>query len=113
MREPTTDDLADEWADRQPSQACKCAGDMPGYCPGPASCPMCESDAAEGIVAIEAWSQAAIHHTSSGLNVSYAHADEDARVAADLANNRDKVERADVKAARDDAMMRHLLREVA
>ena len=44
MREPTTDDLADEWADRQPSQACKCAGDMPGYCPGPASCPMCQPD---------------------------------------------------------------------
>ena len=44
-REITTDDLADEWADRQPSQACKCAGDMPGYCPGPQSCPMCESEA--------------------------------------------------------------------
>ena len=44
MREPTTDDLADAWADRQPSQACKCAGDMPGYCPGPASCPMCQPD---------------------------------------------------------------------
>ena len=83
MRETTTDDLADEWADRQPSQACKCAGDMPGYCPGPQSCPMCQPD------------------------------DEDARVAADLANNRNKVERADAKAARDDAMMRHLLREVA
>lgn len=39
--------------------------------------------------------------------------EEAARAAADLANNRDKVERADVKAARDDAMMRHLLREVA
>ena len=44
MRETTTDDLADEWADRQPSQACKCAGDMPGCCPGPASCPMCQPD---------------------------------------------------------------------
>lgn len=43
-RETTPEDLADEWADRQPSQACKCAGDMPGYCPGPASCPMCQPD---------------------------------------------------------------------
>ena len=43
-RELTTDDQADAWADRQPSQACKCAGDMPGYCPGPASCPMCQPD---------------------------------------------------------------------
>ena len=43
-REYTTDDMADAWADRQPSQACKCAGDMPGYCPGPASCPMCQPD---------------------------------------------------------------------
>lgn len=39
--------------------------------------------------------------------------EEAARAAADLVNNRNKVERADVKAARDDAMMRHLLREVA
>lgn len=46
MREPTTDDLADEWADRQSRRTgCRCAGDMPGRCPGPASCPMCESDA--------------------------------------------------------------------
>jgi hypothetical protein len=23
------------------SQACRCGGDMPGFCPGPARCPMC------------------------------------------------------------------------
>ena len=53
-REYTTDDMADAWADRQPSQACKCAGDMPGYCPGPASCPMCESAAADADEALNA-----------------------------------------------------------
>lgn len=43
-RERTNDDYEDEWADRQARNAgnCKCAGDMPGYCPGPASCPMCQ-----------------------------------------------------------------------
>lgn len=81
MRETTTDDLADAWADRQPSQACKCAGDMPGRCPGPASCPMCQPD--------------------------------ESAADADEALNANKVERADARAARDDAMMRHLLREVA
>ena len=45
MREITTDDLADEWADRQSRRTgCRCAGDMPGRCPGPASCPMCQPD---------------------------------------------------------------------
>ena len=46
MRELTNDDLADEWADRQARNAgnCKCSGDMPGSCPGPASCPMCQPD---------------------------------------------------------------------
>ena len=81
-REYTTDDMADAWADRQPSQACKCAGDMPGYCPGPASCPMCQPD-------------------------------EEAAADADEALNRTKVERADIRAAHDEAMLRHLLREVA
>ncbi len=23
---------------------CRCSGDMPGHCPGPASCPMCQDD---------------------------------------------------------------------
>lgn len=25
-------------------QRCQCSGDMPGHCPGPANCPMCETD---------------------------------------------------------------------
>jgi hypothetical protein len=24
--------------------ACQCGGDMPGRCPGPANCPMCQED---------------------------------------------------------------------
>jgi len=23
---------------------CRCGGDMPGHCPGPAFCPMCDDD---------------------------------------------------------------------
>lgn len=51
MREYTTDDLADEHAERQANRTgCRCSGDMPGYCPGPASCPMCETlDADEAL----------------------------------------------------------------
>jgi hypothetical protein len=26
------------------STACRCGSDMPGTCPGPANCPMCETD---------------------------------------------------------------------
>ena len=26
------------------SHRCQCPGDMPGRCPGPASCPLCEHD---------------------------------------------------------------------
>lgn len=29
---------------RRNSQSCRCGNDMPGYCPGPANCPMCEED---------------------------------------------------------------------
>lgn len=86
-REYTTDDMADAWADRQPSQACKCAGDMPGYCPGPASCPMCQPDE-----------------------------DEEARVQADIAYNRSKLtvlHRNDERALRDQIMMSVLLGSVA
>jgi len=36
-------DAADERASRR-AQACRCGGDMPGYCPGPAACPMCDDD---------------------------------------------------------------------
>lgn len=25
-------------------QRCQCGGDMPGTCPGPANCPMCDDD---------------------------------------------------------------------
>lgn len=28
---------------RRRGTACQCGGDMPGTCPGPANCPMCES----------------------------------------------------------------------
>ena len=34
--------LADE--PRIRSTACRCGGDMPGMCPGPDYCPMCEVD---------------------------------------------------------------------
>lgn len=27
---------------------CQCGGDMPGHCPGPAACPMCEQEKEEG-----------------------------------------------------------------
>lgn len=51
-REITNDDLADEWADRQASNAgnCKCRGDMPGSCPGPHNCPMCQPNEDEAEV---------------------------------------------------------------
>jgi len=26
------------------ARACQCYGDMPGHCPGPAACPMCQGD---------------------------------------------------------------------
>lgn len=34
----------DRWERRRRSQACQCGNDMPGHCPGPANCPMCEED---------------------------------------------------------------------
>lgn len=36
----------DARAERNASR-CQCSGEMPGQCPGPASCPMCQSDDAE------------------------------------------------------------------
>jgi len=86
-REITTDDLADEWADRQSrkSQACKCSGDMPGSCPGPASCPMCQPD-------------------------------EESLIEADLAYNRSKAtvhQRNDARALQDQIMLNVLLRTVS
>lgn len=34
-----------EERERRNAQRCRCHGDMPGHCPGPAYCPMCETDA--------------------------------------------------------------------
>jgi len=86
-REITTDDLADEWADKQAQRAgnCRCHGEMPGSCPGPHNCPMCINDAAEGI------------------------ANEQARVEVDLILNRNKIKRADDKALRDQIMLNVLM----
>lgn len=43
-RDPAPSDLQD-WDDRPrwPTR-CQCSGDMPGRCPGPRNCPMCEPD---------------------------------------------------------------------
>lgn len=87
-REITTDDLADEWADRQARNAgnCKCHGEMPGSCPGPHNCPMCQPN------------------------------DEDEAIAADLAYNASKAtfhQRNDAAALSHQIMLGVLLREVA
>lgn len=37
-------ELRAEDREAQRAQACRCGGDMPGRCPGPAHCPMCEPD---------------------------------------------------------------------
>ena len=37
----------DPIADHDPvetPQRCQCSGEMPGHCPGPRNCPMCEQD---------------------------------------------------------------------
>jgi hypothetical protein len=31
-------------AAKRRAQSCRCGGDMPGFCPGPDRCPMCERD---------------------------------------------------------------------
>ena len=51
MRERTNDDMEDEYLDRQARNAdnCKCSGEMPGSCPGPHNCPMCQPDEDEAI----------------------------------------------------------------
>ncbi len=92
MSERTYDDMADEWADRKArrGQGCQCAGDMPGSCPGPASCPMCQPADDQD--------------------------DEEAgRIAADLAYNRAKPLRYEQEAdtaMRNEIQMRIMLREV-
>lgn len=30
--------------ERRNAQQCRCYGEMPGHCPGPAYCPMCEAE---------------------------------------------------------------------
>lgn len=42
-RDLAPSDLMD-WADERPSSRCQCGGDMPGRCPGPSLCPMCQTD---------------------------------------------------------------------
>jgi len=39
-------EAADDRRDREwwRKDACQCRGDMPGRCPGPANCPMCQDD---------------------------------------------------------------------
>jgi hypothetical protein len=43
---PSPSDMQD-WADyddtRRWGERCRCGGDMPGRCPGPASCPLCQT----------------------------------------------------------------------
>jgi len=41
-------DALDEARAKVQSTACRCGGDMPGTCPGPSSCPMCETPDEEG-----------------------------------------------------------------
>lgn len=93
MSERGYDDMADEWEDRQTRNrgACQCTGDMPGYCPGPASCPMCQVEADQDD-------------------------DEAARIAADLAYNAGKagaLQRAADDGTRHEIMLRIMLREVS
>lgn len=44
--EPDEDEKRDAWeAKRKRNRGCKCGyPDMPGSCPGPANCPMCQED---------------------------------------------------------------------
>lgn len=61
------------------------------------------------------WSLEAIHNSTRNLNTSYAQAevDEQARIDADVALNRNKVERADARALRDQIMLDVLMRSSA
>lgn len=38
------DDIENEDDTRRQPSACQCHFEMPGSCPGPANCPMCEGD---------------------------------------------------------------------
>lgn len=46
-REELALDAAWERRQRNRRFACRCGGDMPGNCPGPANCPMCDDDDGE------------------------------------------------------------------
>lgn len=47
-REPDPDELYDAWLERRRRNRiygpCRCGKDLPGTCPGPANCPMCEEE---------------------------------------------------------------------
>ena len=54
------DDLPDEPPERDEdeprrrrSRGCRCGGDMPGRCPGPENCPMCQDDDDDELEAAE------------------------------------------------------------
>ena len=40
---PAPSDIQD-WAEPARRDRCECGGDMPGRCPGPRNCPMCQPD---------------------------------------------------------------------
>lgn len=51
-RDPSPSDLQD-WDDRpRIRERCECGGDMPGRCPGPRNCPMCQPDEGDGEEAV-------------------------------------------------------------
>lgn len=45
-RDPSPSDLHD-WHEPRRRDRCECGGDMPGRCPGPANCPMCQPEEEE------------------------------------------------------------------
>lgn len=36
-----------EWMAEKRGKGCQCYGEMPGHCPGPAHCPMCQQEEEE------------------------------------------------------------------
>jgi hypothetical protein len=47
-REYDADELRDAWLERRArarrNGPCRCGNDLPGTCPGPANCPMCQEE---------------------------------------------------------------------
>lgn len=41
--DPAPSDMMDWHEPKRPTR-CQCGGDMPGRCPGPHACPMCQTD---------------------------------------------------------------------